>query len=65
MKAILLTLTILLTSCANMVHTFHKQFDNEKQKEKDNRKFKFLNFMYKIKKGHCISESEPLFPRYD
>ena len=33
--------------------------------EKNKRKFKFLNFKYKINKDHCINEPKPLFPRYD
>ena len=33
--------------------------------EKKNRKFKFLNFMYKINKDHIISETKPLFPKYE
>ena len=33
--------------------------------EKKYRKFKFLNFMYKINKDHCIKETKPLFPKYD
>ncbi len=33
--------------------------------EKNNRKFKFLNYKYKINKEHCINEIKPLFPRYD
>ena len=33
--------------------------------EKNKRKFKFVNFKYKINKDHCINEPKPLFPRYD
>jgi len=31
----------------------------------DNRDFKFIDFKYKLKKGHSINDPEPLFPRYD
>ena len=33
--------------------------------KKKNRMFKFLNFTYKINKDHCISETKPLFPKYE
>ena len=31
----------------------------------ENRDFKFIDFKYKLKKGHCINDPEPLFPRYE
>ena len=31
----------------------------------ESRDFKFIDFKYKLKKGHCINDPEPLFPRYE